>query len=59
MTDMVCVKLPSPLEINEERIEKLMCSSGRSLDSLPQQTQDLKTGMKMCTSLFIEVYIMG
>ena len=41
---MVCEKLPSPLEISEERIEKLMCSGGRRFDSLPEQTQKLKTG---------------
>ncbi|XP_077988979.1 elongation factor-like GTPase 1 [Glandiceps talaboti] len=45
---MVADKLPSPLEISEERVEKLMCSAGRRFDSLPQQTQDLKKDFLAC-----------
>ena len=41
---MVCEKLPSALEIAEERVEKLMSVGARLFDSLPQQTQELKTG---------------
>ena len=42
---MVSVKHPSPLNISEERIEKLMCGGLRKFDSLPAQTQELKTGI--------------
>ncbi|WAQ98372.1 LOW QUALITY PROTEIN: EFL1-like protein [Mya arenaria] len=38
----VVEKLPSPLEIAEEKIEKLMCNQARRFDSLPPQTQALK-----------------
>ena len=40
----VVEKLPSPLEITEDRIEKLMCSHGKRFDKLPQKTQQLKDG---------------
>ena len=36
--------LPSPLEVTEERVEKLLCSNARKFDSLPEQTQQLKDG---------------
>ena len=41
---MVVECLPSPLEVSEERIEKLLCSNAQKFDSLPEQTQKLKTG---------------
>lgn len=41
---MVVEKLPSPLEISCERVEKLMCSGLRSFESLPEQTKSLKHG---------------
>lgn len=41
-------KLPSPLEIEEEKVEKLMCNQARRFDSLPQQTQDLKDAFLEC-----------
>ena len=36
--------LPSPLNMSDERVEKLMCNHSRRFDSLPQQTQNLKQG---------------
>ncbi|KAK7912925.1 hypothetical protein WMY93_013136 [Mugilogobius chulae] len=39
---MVCEKLPSPLEVSAERVEKLMSVGPRRFDSLPEQTQQLK-----------------
>ncbi|KAK5936049.1 hypothetical protein CgunFtcFv8_021351 [Champsocephalus gunnari] len=39
---MVCEKLPSPLDITEERVEKLMSVGARIFESLPEQTQELK-----------------
>ncbi|KAK1891490.1 Elongation factor-like GTPase 1, partial [Dissostichus eleginoides] len=39
---MVCEKLPSPLDITEERVEKLMSVGARRFDCLPEQTQELK-----------------
>ncbi len=44
---MVCAKLPSPLDMAAERVEKLMSVGARRFDSLPEQTQELKNGM--CT----------
>jgi len=41
---MVVECLPSPLEVTEERVEKLLCSNARKFDSLPEQTQQLKDG---------------
>jgi hypothetical protein len=39
---VVASKLPSPLALSEERVEKLMCSHMRKFDSLPPETQTLK-----------------
>lgn len=41
---MVCEKLPSPLEVTAEKVEKLMSVGTRRFDSLPERTQELKTG---------------
>lgn len=41
---MVCSKLPSPLDITAERVEKLMCVGAKTFDSLPPETQELKSG---------------
>ncbi|XP_052796536.1 elongation factor-like GTPase 1 [Mya arenaria] len=46
----VVEKLPSPLEIAEEKIEKLMCNQARRFDSLPPQTQALKQDFLACSS---------
>ncbi|KAK3919473.1 Elongation factor-like GTPase 1 [Frankliniella fusca] len=48
--DMCCEKLPSPLNINEEKVEKLMCSSAKRFDSLPSETQKLKDHFLACSS---------
>ena len=42
---MVSLKLPSPLEMAEERVEKLMSGGLRKFDSLPQETRELKPGI--------------
>ncbi|KAM3626069.1 uncharacterized protein V6R79_022109 [Siganus canaliculatus] len=47
---MVCEKLPSPLDMAAERVEKLMSVGARRFDSLPQQTQELKTVFLECSS---------
>lgn len=44
LLSMVIDKLPSPVEILSERVEKLMCSGVRTFDSLPDETQSLKDG---------------
>lgn len=41
---MVIDKLPSPVDVDSERVEKLMCSGLRTFDSLPEKTQTLKDG---------------
>ncbi|XP_030621732.1 elongation factor-like GTPase 1 isoform X2 [Chanos chanos] len=45
---MVCEKLPSPLDISAERVEKLMSVGSRRFDSLPDQTQQLKNAFLKC-----------
>uniref|UniRef100_A0A3Q1FDF7 Elongation factor-like 1 n=1 Tax=Acanthochromis polyacanthus TaxID=80966 RepID=A0A3Q1FDF7_9TELE len=47
---MVCEKLPSPLDMASERAEKLMSVGARRFDSLPGQTQKLKTAFLQCSS---------
>ncbi|XP_034433565.1 elongation factor-like GTPase 1 isoform X1 [Hippoglossus hippoglossus] len=47
---MVCEKLPSPLDIAAERVEKLMSVGARRFDSLPKQTQELKRAFLQCSS---------
>jgi len=49
-TDMVCTKLPAPCEITEEKAEKLMCSATERFDSLPSDTQELKSVFLACSS---------
>ena len=41
---MVVSKLPSPLDVSPERVEKLLCPVSRRFDSLPTATQKLKHG---------------
>ena len=41
---MVVVHMPSPLQLSRERVEKLMCSSAKTFDSFPQQSQLLCEG---------------
>ncbi|KAL4613288.1 elongation factor-like GTPase 1 [Arapaima gigas] len=47
---MVCNKLPSPLDMAAERVEKLMCVGARRFDCLPQKTQELKRAFLECKS---------
>ncbi|XP_036171815.1 elongation factor-like GTPase 1 isoform X1 [Myotis myotis] len=47
---MVCQKLPSPLDITPERVEKLLCSGSQTFDSLPPETQALKAAFMKCGS---------
>lgn len=47
---MVCEKLPSPLDMTAERVEKLMSVGARRFDSLPDQTQELKEAFLQCSS---------
>lgn len=48
--NMVCRKLPSPKEIIEDKVEKLMCSRIRDFDSLHPETQKLKSDFLSCDS---------
>ncbi|XP_038044225.1 elongation factor-like GTPase 1 isoform X2 [Patiria miniata] len=47
---MVCQKLPGPLQVDSVRIEKLMCGGGRRFDTLPPQSQQLKSAFQECRS---------
>lgn len=47
---MVCEKLPSPFEISVERVERLMCSHGERLDTMPEATQSLKQNFLSCST---------
>lgn len=42
---MVVLHMPSPLQLSRERVEKLMCSSAKTFDSFPAQTQLLCEGI--------------
>nr|CAD7397519.1 unnamed protein product [Timema poppensis] len=48
--DMICKKLPSPCEMTEEKVEKLICSSSERFDNLPSETQKLKLAFLNCCS---------
>ncbi|XP_048484589.1 elongation factor-like GTPase 1 [Plutella xylostella] len=48
--NMVCKKLPSPLEIVPEKVEKLMCSRIRDFESYHPETQKLKEDFLSCDS---------
>ena len=41
---MVVLHMPSPLQLSRERVEKLMCSSAKTFESFPPQTQLLCEG---------------
>lgn len=41
---MVVKYLPSPLQLTEERVERLLCGSSQTFQSLPHKTQLLKDG---------------
>uniref|UniRef100_A0A8C4DHZ2 Elongation factor-like 1 n=1 Tax=Dicentrarchus labrax TaxID=13489 RepID=A0A8C4DHZ2_DICLA len=43
---MVCEKLPSPLDMAAEKVEKLMSVGARRFDLLPEQTQELKKALQ-------------
>ncbi|KAF8793749.1 Elongation factor-like GTPase 1 like protein [Argiope bruennichi] len=47
--EMVCNFVPSPLELSEEKVESLMCSSSLKFDALPQETRKLKSDFLKCT----------
>ena len=57
MAGMVVDQLPSPLQLTPERVEKLMCSSAKTFDSFPRQTQLLKEGGSVCMSGYLSVYL--
>lgn len=48
--EMVCLFVPSPLDLSEEKVEGLMCSSTHKFESLPLQTQQLKKYFQNCDS---------
>lgn len=41
---MTVEHLPSPLQLTEERVERLMCKPSQAFQSLPLKTQLLKEG---------------
>ncbi|XP_041645807.1 elongation factor-like GTPase 1 [Cheilinus undulatus] len=47
---MVCEKLPSPLDMVPERVEKLMSACARRFDLMPEQTQELRRAFLECSS---------
>ncbi|XP_014251313.1 elongation factor-like GTPase 1 [Cimex lectularius] len=48
--DMVYNVLPPANKLSEEKVEKLMCSSGQSIDLYPPETQALKKAFINCSS---------
>ena len=59
---MVVLHMPSPLHLSLDRVEKLMCSSAKTFDSFPQQTQCLSQGecrspqRETCSDVFSLLY---
>ncbi|GIY80668.1 elongation factor-like GTPase 1 [Caerostris darwini] len=47
--EMVCNFVPSPLELSEEKVESLMCSSSLKFDILPEETRKLKSDFLKCS----------
>ena len=47
---MICDLIPSPLQMDEERVENLMCANTKRFDSLPQRSQKLKNDFLKCCS---------
>ncbi|XP_011615494.2 elongation factor-like GTPase 1 [Takifugu rubripes] len=47
---MVCEKLPSPLDMTAERVEKLLSVGARGFEALPEETQQLKQAFLECSS---------
>lgn len=54
---MVCEKLPSPLDMTAERVEKLISVGARRFDSLPEETQQLKKGSSVNTHTHTQAFI--
>ncbi|XP_073977955.1 elongation factor-like GTPase 1 isoform X2 [Rhodnius prolixus] len=48
--DMVCKILPAANQLNEEKVEKLMCSNNQTLENYPEETQALKKAFLDCSS---------
>lgn len=44
--EMVAQQLPSPNNVNDERIKNLMCGRFKNLEAFNEDTQNLKTGEK-------------
>nr|XP_032803410.1 elongation factor-like GTPase 1 [Petromyzon marinus] len=47
---MVSCRLPSPLEMSAQRVEKLLCARAQRFESLPEQTQTLRDDFISCKS---------
>jgi len=48
--EMVCKNLPSPLELSENKVERLMSGGNRNFLSLPSACKELKTAFLNCSS---------
>jgi ribosome assembly protein 1 len=46
----VCDKLPSPLELTETKVERLMFTHSRNFSLLPKESQDLKQAFLNCSN---------
>lgn len=52
LLEMVCIFVPSPLQLSEEKIKGIMCSSTLKFDVLPEETRALKQSMYIQFNLF-------
>ncbi len=50
LMDVVCEKLPSPDQLTEERIQRLMCPKVKVFETLPEETKRLKKAFRECSS---------
>ena len=56
LLSVVVHKLPSPLELSEERVEKLMCNGLTTFESFPPKTKQLKQGADRPLQCFYEIF---
>ncbi|XP_035706674.1 elongation factor-like GTPase 1 isoform X2 [Folsomia candida] len=50
LLDTICEKLPSPLELTDKKVERLMFSHARKFAALPKRSQELKEFFLNCNS---------
>ncbi|XP_071449909.1 elongation factor-like GTPase 1 [Hetaerina americana] len=50
LLDIVCERFPSPLDLSDEKVDKLFCVPSTSFDNLPEETKSLQNAFKKCSN---------